>query len=176
MILLLHAGSVSLAIGQIVASGIPYRLVTNSISYGLAYPDRVIDIYNGRANTLLAQMGMALRRRVCVAVAADGPLGKRVDGFEHKGVEYSIAAGPLVLANLMRARTYLLVGGHEERSMACRIVEGPPASASLETLQAFWGSAIRAEVERLTDLGPENYIQHASSSVAAMTTRRYRPT
>lgn len=85
VILLLHVGSVSLAIGQIVASGIPYSLVTNSISYGLAYPNRVIDALKGGANSLLAQMGMALRRRVCVAVAADGPLGKRVDGFEHKG-------------------------------------------------------------------------------------------
>lgn len=75
----------------------------------------------------------------------------------------------------MRARTHLLVGGYEKRSMACRIVEGPPATASLETLQAFWGSTIRAEVSRLTDLGPENYIQHASSKTAAMTTRRFRP-
>jgi hypothetical protein len=99
IILLLHVGSINLAIAQIIASGINYRHVTNSIDYGLAFPDRVIDIHRGHPSTLLARMGAALRGRACLLVAADGPWGQRVEVFRHRGVEYPIAAGPLVLAS-----------------------------------------------------------------------------
>lgn len=161
VIFLLHVGSVNLAIAQMAASGIPYTLVTNSVPYGIANPDRVLDVYSGRATTLLARMAMVLRRGACVAVAVDGPLGRRLDLFEHLGVEYPIAAGPLVLAHQMRARTYLLVGGFEADAMACHMIEGPPAATPLDALETFWRGAIHTEVERVTALGPENFIRMA---------------
>ncbi len=167
VVLLIHAGSINLAIGQVFASGMPYRLVTNSVPYGVADPERTIDVYSGRATTLLARMAVPLRRGNAVMVAVDGPLGRRLDTIEHHGIEYPIAAGPLVLAHQMRVKTHLVVGGYEARSLACRHVEGPPTTVSLETLYDFWRAAIRKEVVRLTALGPENYIRQPSPLIPA---------
>jgi Flp pilus assembly protein TadD len=167
VILLLHAGSINLAISQLVASGMDYRHITNSIDYGVANPERVIDLYSGRPGTLLARMGAALRRGLNVVVAADGPLGQQLKVLRHQGVDYPVAAGPLVLAKQLRARTHLLVGGFEAREMACRLVEGPPVTASLKDLEAFWTDAILAEIERLTAWGPENLIRQPSPPAAS---------
>lgn len=162
VILLLHVGSINFAIGQVVASGIPFNLVTSGELHGLALPGQVIDVQIGRSTALLARMAVALRRGTNVVVAADGPLGQQVDIFTHHGVEYPIAAGPLALAHRLKARTHLLIAGYAARSLISRFVEGPPATASLETLQGFWGGAIREEVARMTALGPENDIRQAN--------------
>lgn len=175
VVLLLHAGSIHLAFGQVVASGIPFNHVTNSLHLGVAFPGQIFDTNAIPANALLSRMAMALRRGSCVTVAADGPLGQRADGFEYLGVEYSIAAGPLILANKMRARTYLLVAGYEERNFGFRLVEGPTSETTYEDLVSFWGREIRTEVARLMDWGPENYIQHASSQIKSVTVNPYRP-
>lgn len=175
VIFLLHVGSIHLALGKIIAGNIPFKHVTNSVPLGVAFPGQMFDVLAIPSTTLLSRMALALRRGACVTVAIDGPLGQRADGFVHLGVEYSIAAGPLALAHTMRARTYLLVAGYEERSMVCRLLEGPVAATSIEDLQAFWGDAIRSEVASLTESGPENYIQHASSQIKAVTINPYRP-
>lgn len=176
VVMLLHVGSIHLSFAKIVESKIPFSHVTNSVHLGVAFPDRILDTIAIPPNTLLTRMALALRRRACVTVAVDGPLGQRADGFEHLGVEYSIAAGPLVLAQTMRARTYLLVAGYEERNMSFRLVEGPEVTTPLQELQEFWGNAIRSEVARITKYGPENYIQHASSPIKAVTISPYKPT
>lgn len=175
VIFLLHVGSIHLSFGQIIQGDLPFNHVTNSLPIGVAFPGRILDVLAIPPNALLTRMALALRRGGCVTVAVDGPLGQRADGFEHLGVEYSIAAGPLILAQTMKAKTYLLVAGYEEFEMACRLVEGPAATTPLEELQAFWGNFIRSEVARQTEFGPENYIQHESSQMKALTVSPFKP-
>lgn len=175
VVLLLHVGSIHLSFAKIVEGELPFNHVTNSLPLGIAFPDRMLDVLAIPPNALLTRMALALRRGGCVTVAVDGPLGQRAGGFVHLGVEYSIAAGPLVLAQTMKAKTYLLVAGYEGAKMGCHLVEGPAATTPLEELQSFWMNAIRSEVARLADFGPENFIQHESSQIKAITVNPFRP-
>lgn len=175
VILLLHFGSIHLALSKLIAAKLSFRHVTNSMHLGIVFPERIINLSAIPANTLLTHMALALRRGSSVTAALDGPVGQRAAGFRVLDTDYSIAAGPLVLAQHAKVKTHLLIAGHDADKMYYRWVEGPSENSDFEQLRDFWAAAIQDEADKLTRSGPENYIQHASSRRKAMTVVPFRP-
>lgn len=163
LVFLLHVGIANIPIIETVASGRPYKLVANSVLHGLRWGDHIIDPLSGGAGTLLAVMRAALIGGSDVLVAIDGPFGPRLCEFEHGGVGYSVAAGPVFLAHHLRARAVIYVSHYAGDRIVSELIEGPTDHGlPLPVWNARWQELIGRHMRRIADLGPENLYRHPS--------------
>jgi hypothetical protein len=163
LVFLVHVGTVNLPIGLTIARGLPFKLVTNSVSYGLRYREHVIDALGPKSSTILAQMQASLRRGEYVLVAVDGNYGPRLGSFDHESVAYPMASGPVFLAHHMRVRSCLLATHHECEQMRTVLTDGPEPTPglALKDWQDQWFAIFREQVLRIVSGGPENHYKHA---------------